>query len=248
MAGHSKWANIKHKKKKQDEKRGAVFTRLIRELTVAAREGGDDLTANSRLRLAVEKAQQGNMPKDKIQSAIDRGAGNIEGLVLEAIRYEGYGPSGVAFIVDCLTDNRNRTVAEVRHAFSKAGGNLGTDGSVSYLFEHRGVILVAPDADEGQVMDVALEAGALDIHTREEGHEVLMERSAFDAVREALEAATLTIVSAEITWLPSNAVAVNDDEAAKVLTLQDKLDQLDDVQSVVHNGEISDDAMNDWLG
>jgi YebC/PmpR family DNA-binding regulatory protein len=247
MAGHSKWANIKHKKRKQDEKRGAVFTKLIRELTVAAREGGEDLSCNGRLRLAIDKAQAENMPKDKIQAAIDRGAGNVEGVVLEAIRYEGYGPAGVAFMVDCLTDNRNRTVAEVRHAFSKAGGNLGTEGSVRYLFERQGMIVVDPAVAEDALLAVVLEAGATDMLATEEGFEVETTREEFEAVCQALAQAALPVLEAVIAWVPASMIEVSATDAEKVLTLFERLDQLDDVQEVVHNGNIAAEVMQHWL-
>ncbi len=239
MAGHSKWANIQHRKGAQDAKRGKLFTKLIREITVAARLGGADPAANPRLRAAIDKALGSNMSKDTIERAVKRGAGAQEGDNFEAVRYEGYGPNGVAVMVDCLTDNRNRTVAEVRHAFSKAGGNLGTDGSVAYLFTKAGVIGFPAGSDEEQLMEVALEAGAEDVVTGDDGSiEVITLPEDFSAVKEALEAASLTPEYAEVTMRPSTTVALGLEDAQKVLRLVDMLEDLDDVQQVYSNADI----------
>jgi YebC/PmpR family DNA-binding regulatory protein len=244
MAGHSKWANIKHKKAVQDKKRGKVWTKLIREITVAARAGGGDADANPRLRLAVDKALTANMPKDTVERAIKRGSGDLENDSYEELRYEGYGPGGTAVIVECMTDNRNRTASEVRYAFSKCGGNLGTDGSVSYLFKALGVLSYAPGASEDALMEAALEAGADDVVTGEDGSvEVLAPPEGFAAVKSAMEAAGLVPESAEIT-LRSETLADLDAEAAeKVLRLIDLLEDLDDVQEVYTNAEISDEVL-----
>jgi len=244
MAGHSKWANIQHRKGAQDAKRGKLFTKLIREITVAARLGGADPAANPRLRAAIDKALGSNMNKDTIERAVKRGAGAQEGDNFEAVRYEGYGPNGVAVMVDCLTDNRNRTVAEVRHAFSKAGGNLGTDGSVAYLFTKAGVIGFAAGSDEEQLMEVALEAGAEDVITGDDGSiEVITLPEDFSAVKEALEAASLTPEYAEVTMRPSTTVALGLEDAQKVLRLVDMLEDLDDVQQVYSNADIPADVL-----
>ncbi len=246
MAGHSKWANIQHRKKAQDAKRGKLFTKLIREITTAAREGGGDPDANPRLRLAVDKALGANMQKDTVERAINRGAGNTDGDNFEEVRYEGYGPSGVAVMVDCLTDNRNRTVSEVRFAFSKCGGNLGTDGSVAYLFAKSGVISYAAEgADEDRIMEAALEAGAEDIVTSDDGSvEVLTSVEDFIAVKEALVEAGLTPESAEVTMRPSTMATIDDADAAKSLVkLLDLLEDLDDVQNVYSNVDFTDDVM-----
>ncbi len=244
MAGHSKWANIQHRKGAQDAKRGKLFTKLIREITVAARLGGADPAANPRLRAAIDKALGSNMSKDTIERAVKRGAGAQEGDNFEAVRYEGYGPNGVAVMVDCLTDNRNRTVAEVRHAFSKAGGNLGTDGSVAYLFTKAGVIGFAAGSDEEQLMEVALEAGAEDVVTGDDGSiEVITLPEDFSAVKEALEAASLTPEYAEVTMRPSTTVALGLEDAQKVLRLVDMLEDLDDVQQVYSNADIPADVL-----
>ncbi len=239
MAGHSKWANIQHRKGRQDEKRGRVWTRIIREIMVAARTGGGDLTANPRLRLAVDKAKAANMPADNIKRNIDKATGNLEGVSYEEIRYEGYGIGGAAIIVDTMTDNRVRTVAEVRHAFSKHGGNMGTEGSVAFQFMNCGQLIFAPGTSEDKVMEVALEAGAEDVIADEEGAiEVLTAPGDFEAVKNALEAAGLVAEVAEVTMRPENTVAVTGDDAVKMQKLLDALEDLDDVQNVFHNAEI----------
>ena len=241
MAGHSKWANIQHRKGRQDEKRGKIWTRIIREITVAARAGGSDLSANPRLRLAVDKAKAANMPADRIKYNIDKATGNLEGVSYEEIRYEGYGIGGAAIIVDTMTDNRVRTVAEVRHAFSKYGGNLGTEGSVAFQFKHCGQLIFAPGTSEDRVMEVALEAGAEDVLTDPEGAiEVLTTPADFEAVKNALEAAGLVAEMAEVTWRAENSVSLSGDEAAKMQKLLDILEDLDDVQNVFHNAEFED--------
>lgn len=233
MAGHSKWANIQHRKGRQDAKRGKIFTRLIKEITVAARMGGGDLATNPRLRMAVDKAKSESMPKDNIENAIKRGSGTLEGVNYEEVRYEGYGISGAAVMVDCLTDNKQRTVADVRHALSKYGGNLGTDGSVAFMFKHCGVILFEPGASEDQVMEVALEAGAEDIITDEDGSiEVITQPSDFQAVKDALEAAGLKPAHGEITMKASTETVFTGDDAVKMQKLLDALDDLDDVQEI----------------
>jgi len=244
MAGHSKWANIKHKKAKQDAKRGKIFTRLIREITVAARLGGGDASANPRLRAAIDNALSNNMTKDTIERAVSRGAGDGDTDNYEEVRYEGYGPGGVAVMVDCMTDNRNRTVAEVRHAFSKTGGNLGTDGSVSYLFEKRGVLVFAEGVDEDALMEAALEAGAEDILTDGEGGpEILTDPDEFFDVREALVAAGFTPEVAEVTMRAETASPVAADDAEKVMKLLDMLEDLDDVQQVYSNADFPEEVM-----
>jgi YebC/PmpR family DNA-binding regulatory protein len=236
MAGHSKWANIQHRKGRQDEKRGKVWTKIIREVTVAAKLGGGDANTNPRLRLALEKAREANMPADNLKRAVDRGTGNLEGAHYEEIRYEGYGPGGAALIIDCMTDNRVRTVAEVRHALSKAGGNLGTEGSVSFQFRHCGQLLFAPGTDEDRVMEVALDAGADDVATLDDGSiEVLCEAADFEAVRGALEAAGLKPEFAEIGMKPGVEVELQGDDAERMARLVDVLEDLDDVQRVDHN-------------
>ena len=241
MAGHSKWANIQHRKGRQDEKRGKVWTRIIREITVAARSGGGDLGMNPRLRLAVERAKAANMPADRIKYNIDKATGNQEGVSYEEIRYEGYGIGGAAIIVDTMTDNRVRTVAEMRHALSKHGGNLGTEGSVAFQFKHCGQLIFAPGTSEDRVMEVALEAGAEDVLTDEEGAiEVLTTPADFEAVKNALEAAGLVAEMAEVTWRAENSVSLSGDEAAKMQKLLDILEDLDDVQNVFHNAEFED--------
>ncbi|WP_026960635.1 YebC/PmpR family DNA-binding transcriptional regulator [Aliagarivorans taiwanensis] len=242
MAGHSKWANIKHRKAAQDAKRGKIFTKLIRELTVAAREGGSDADANPRLRAAIDKALSSNMTRDTITRAIQRGAGELEGQQLETVIYEGYGPGGTAVLVETMTDNRNRTVSGVRHAFSKSGGNLGTDGSVAYLFSKKGVISFAPGIDEEQLMELALEAGAEDVLAHEDGSvDVHTEPAEFGAVKDALDAAGFESVNAEVTMLPSTFAELDADTAPKLLRLIDMLEDDDDVQEVYHNGQISDE-------
>lgn len=239
MAGHSKWANIQHRKGRQDEKRGKIWTRIIREIMVAARQGGGDLNANPRLRLAVDKAKAANMPADNIKRNIDKATGNLEGVNYEEIRYEGYGIGGAAIIVDTMTDNRVRTVAEVRHAFNKHGGNMGTEGSVAFQFKHCGQIVFAPGTSEDQVMDVALEAGAEDVITDEEGAiEVLTAPADFEAVKNALEAAGLKPEVAEVTMRAENTIELQGEDAERMQKLLDVLEDLDDVQDVYHNAEL----------
>ncbi|PPE67790.1 YebC/PmpR family DNA-binding transcriptional regulator [Caldimonas caldifontis] len=241
MAGHSKWANIQHRKGRQDEKRGKIWTRVIREIMVAARQGGADLTANPRLRLAVDKAKAANMPADTIKRNIDKATGNLEGVQYEEVRYEGYGIGGAAVIVDCMTDNRVRTVAEVRHAFSKYGGNLGTEGSVAFQFKHCGQFVFAPGTSEDKVMEVALEAGAEDVLTDDDGSiEVLCAPADFEAVQRALEAAGLKPEVAEVTMRAENTVSLEGEDAARMRKLLDAIEDLDDVQEVYHNAEIND--------
>jgi YebC/PmpR family DNA-binding regulatory protein len=238
MAGHSKWANIQHRKGRQDEKRQRIWTRVVREIMVAARTGGGDVSANPRLRLAIEKAKAANMPADTIKRNVDKATGNLEGVSYEEIRYEGYGIGGAAIIVDTMTDNRVRTVAEMRHALSKHGGNLGTEGSVAFQFKHCGQLIFAPGTSEDRVMEVALEAGAEDVLTDEEGAiEVLTTPADFEAVKNALEAAGLVAEMAEVTWRAENSVSLSGDEAAKMQKLLDILEDLDDVQNVFHNAE-----------
>jgi len=234
MAGHSKWANIQHRKGRQDAKRGKIFTKLIKEITVAARLGGGDPNFNPRLRLAIEKAKTESMPKDNIENAIKRGTGELDGVNYEEIRYEGYGPGGAAVIVDCLTDNRVRTVADVRHALAKCGGNLGTDGSVVFQFKHCGQIVLAPGADEDKVMEVALEAGAEDVASNEDGsiEVITAPNNDLAAVKDALEQAGLTPVLAEIAMKALNETEVAGDDAVKFQKMLDMLDDLDDVQEV----------------
>ncbi|BDI05932.1 YebC/PmpR family DNA-binding transcriptional regulator [Sphaerotilus microaerophilus] len=239
MAGHSKWANIQHRKGRQDEKRGKVWTRIIREITVAARQGGADVSANPRLRLAIDKAKAANMPADRIKYNVDKASGNLEGINYEEIRYEGYGIGGAAIIVDTMTDNRVRTVAEVRHAFSKYGGNLGTEGSVAFQFKHCGQIVFAPGTSEDKVMEVALEAGAEDVVTDDDGAiEVLTAPADFEAVKDALEAAGLKADLAEVTMRAENPIDLAGDDAARMQKLLDVLEDLDDVQAVFHNAVI----------
>jgi YebC/PmpR family DNA-binding regulatory protein len=239
VAGHSKWANIQHRKGRQDEKRGRIWTRIIREIMVAARQGGGDLSANPRLRLAVDKAKAANMPADNIKRNIDKATGNLDGVTYEEIRYEGYGIGGAAIIVDTMTDNRVRTVADVRHAFSKYGGNMGTEGSVAFQFKHVGQIMFAPGTDEEKVMEIALEAGAEDVITDDEGGiEVLTAPGDFEAVRDALQAAGFTADMAEVTMRPENTIALEGDDAARMQKLLDMIEDLDDVQDVYHNAEL----------
>ena len=233
MAGHSKWANIKHKKAAQDAKRGKIFTRLIKEITVAARLGGADPDSNPRLRLAMDKAFSHNMPKDNVERAIKRGSGDLEGVNYEEIRYEGYGVSGAAVMVDCMTDNRVRTVSDVRHAFTKYGGNLGTDGSVAFLFKHCGQFLFAPGTSEEKLMDAALEAGAEDVITHEDGSiEVITAPYEFIAAKDVLEKAGFIAEIAEVTMKPMNEALMSGDDAAKMQKLLDAMESLDDVQAV----------------
>ena len=241
MAGHSKWANIQHRKGRQDEKRQRIWTRVVREIIVAARTGGGDPSANPRLRLAIEKAKAANMPADTVKRNIDKATGNLEGVTYEEIRYEGYGIGGAAIIVDTMTDNRVRTVAEVRHAFSKHGGNMGTEGSVAFQFKHCGQLIFAPGTSEDKVMEVALEAGAEDVITDDEGAiEVLTSPAEFEAVKNALEAAGLTAEMAEVTMRAENSIDLVGDDAAKMQKLLDILEDLDDVQNVFHNATISE--------
>lgn len=239
MAGHSKWANIQHRKNRQDEKRGKVWTRVIREIMVAARQGGAEVDANPRLRLAIEKAKAANVPADTVKRNIDKAVGSLEGVAYEEIRYEGYGIGGAAIIVDCMTDNRIRTVAEVRHAFSKYGGNLGTEGSVAFQFKRCGQFLFAPGTSEERVMEVALEAGAEDVVAGEDGSiEVLTAPADFEAVKSAFEGAGLAPELAEVTMRAENTVAVVGDDAQRMQKLLDALEDLDDVQDVFHNAEL----------
>jgi YebC/PmpR family DNA-binding regulatory protein len=241
MAGHSKWANIQHRKGRQDEKRQRIWTRVVREIMVAARTGGGDPTANPRLRLAIEKAKAANMPADTVKRNIDKATGNLEGVTYEEIRYEGYGIGGAAIIVDTMTDNRVRTVAEVRHAFSKHGGNMGTEGSVAFQFKHCGQLIFAPGTSEDKVMEVALEAGAEDVIADDDGAiEVLTSTTDFEAVKNALEAAGLTADMAEVTMRAENSIDLSGDDAAKMQKLLDILEDLDDVQNVFHNATISE--------
>jgi YebC/PmpR family DNA-binding regulatory protein len=241
MAGHSKWANIKHRKAAADAKKGKVFTRLIKEITVAAKLGGGDADSNPRLRLAMDKAREANMAKDSVQNAVKRGMGQLEGVSYEEVRYEGYGIGGAAVIADCLTDNRTRTVAEVRHAFSKHGGNLGSDGSVAYLFKHCGQLLFAPGADEEKVMDAALEAGAEDVVSSDDGSvEVLCAPNDFPAVRAALEKAGLRPELAEVTMKPTAEAVLTGADAQRMRSLLDALETLDDVQEVYTTASFED--------
>ncbi|MFY9478339.1 MAG: YebC/PmpR family DNA-binding transcriptional regulator [Aquabacterium sp.] len=240
MAGHSKWANIQHRKGRQDEKRGKIWTRLTREIIVAARQGGGDIAMNPRLRLAIEKAKGANMPADNIKRNVDKATGNLDGVTYEEIRYEGYGIGGAAVIVDCMTDNRVRTVAEVRHAFSKHGGNLGTEGSVAFQFKHVGQFLFAPGVSEDKVMEVALEAGADDVVTHDDQSiEVLSNPTEFEAVQKALEAAGLKPEVAEVTMRADTPIELAGDDAARMQKLLDVLEDLDDVQDVFHNAELN---------
>ena len=244
MAGHSKWANIQHRKGAQDAKRGKLFTKLIREITVAARAGGGDPNSNPRLRLAIDKALAGNMTKDTIERAVKRGSGAQEGDNYEEVRYEGYGPGGTAVMVDCMTDNRNRTVAEVRHAFSKCGGNLGTSGSVAFQFNHSGVISYPSGADEDAVMEAALEAGAEDVVNNDDGSfDVLTTPDGFMEVKEALTGAGLAPESAEVTMRATTPSAVDLNDAQKMIRLLDMLEDLDDVQNVYSNADISEEIL-----
>jgi YebC/PmpR family DNA-binding regulatory protein len=244
MAGHSKWANIQHRKNAQDAKRGKLFTKLIREITVAARAGDPDPAANPRLRLAVDKALAGNMTKDTIERAIKRGSGAMDGENFEEVRYEGYGPGGVAVMVDCMTDNRNRTVAEVRHAFTKAGGNLGTDGSVAYQFNKAGILSYPRGSDEDRIMEAALEAGAEDVLTNDDGSvDVLTEPDRFVDVRDAMVAAGLEPENAEVTMRADNTIALDLESAEKMVRMLDRLEDLDDVQNVYSNADIAEEIL-----
>ena len=244
MAGHSKWANIKHKKAAVDKKRGKIWTKLLREVTVAAKEGGGDIDSNPRLRLSVDKANGANVPKDTIERAIKRGAGAGDGENYEEIRYEGYGPGGTAVMVDCMTDNRNRTASEVRHAFTKYGGNLGTDGSVAYMFQKQGIISFAPGVDEDAIMEAALEAGAEDVVSNDDGSiDVMTTPEDFTAVRDAIIAAGYEPDNAEVTFNASTSAELDQETAEKLLRMVDTLEDLDDVQEVYSNADISDEIM-----
>ena len=244
MAGHSKWANIQHRKNAQDAKRGKLFTRLIREITVASRMGGGDPGANPRLRLVMDKALAANMPRDTIDRAIKRGTGSLEGVEYEEIRYEGYGPGGVAVMVDAMTDNRNRTVAEVRHAFGKCGGNLGTSGSVAFQFSERGVLSYPAGCDEDRIMDVAIEAGADDVTSYPDGSvDVLTAPAAFASVKDAMTAAGLKPDEAEVTQRAASSVTLGFEDAQKMVKLLDMLEDLDDTQNVYSNADIPDDVL-----
>jgi YebC/PmpR family DNA-binding regulatory protein len=239
VAGHSKWANIQHRKGRQDEKRGRIWTRLIREIMVAARLGGADLDINPRLRLAVEKAKAANMPADNIKRNIDKATGNLEGVHYEEIRYEGYGIGGVAILVDTMTDNKVRTVAEVRHALSKHGGNMGTEGSVSFQFKHCGQLIFAPGSDENKIMEIALDNGADDVITGDDGAiEVLTPLTAFEQIKNALSAAGLNAELAEVTFRPENTIEIEGDDAVKMQKILDVLEDLDDVQEIYHNAAL----------
>ena len=244
MAGHSKWANIQHRKGAQDAKRGKMFTKIIREISVAARSGGGDPANNPRLRTALDKGLGANMSKDVLERAIKKATGELEGVNYEEIRYEGYAPGGVAVIVDCLTDNKVRTVADVRHAFGKFGGNLGTDGSVAFMFNKTGVLSFAPGADEDAVTEAAIEAGADDVvvYPEDGAIDVLTSPDAFDAVRDAMRAAGLEPAQAEVTWRADNDIAVSGETAQQVVKLLDWLEDLDDVQNVYSNAELGEDA------
>jgi YebC/PmpR family DNA-binding regulatory protein len=244
VAGHSKWANIQHRKGRQDEKRGKVWTRIIREITVAARAGGGDLATNPRLRLAVERAKAANMPADRVKYNIDKATGNQEGVTYEEIRYEGYGIGGAAILVDTMTDNKVRTVAEVRHAFSKYGGNMGTEGSVAFQFKHCGQLIFAPGTNEDKVMEVALEVGAEDVITDDDGAiEVLTAYADFEAVKNALEAAGLKPEMAAVIMRAENPIELTGDDAVRMQKLLDVLEDLDDVQEIYHNAEIDSEAL-----
>ncbi|HJV07323.1 MAG TPA: YebC/PmpR family DNA-binding transcriptional regulator [Chromobacteriaceae bacterium] len=241
MAGHSKWANIQHRKGRQDAKRGKIFTRLIKEITVAAKLGGGDPAINPRLRMAIEKAKAESMPKDNIENAVKRGSGQLEGVNYEELRYEGYGISGAAVMVDCMTDNKTRTVADVRHAFSKYGGNLGTDGSVAFMFKHCGTLLFAPGSDEDKIMEAALDAGADDVISNDDGSiEVVTAPNDFDAVKAALEAVGLKAEMAEVTMKAGTETVLTGDDAVKMQKLLDALDDLDDVQEVYTSAVIEE--------
>ena len=246
MAGHSKWANIKHKKAKEDKKRGKIFTKLIRELTVAARMGGGDPDSNPRLRLAMDKALSANMPKDNIERAVKRGTGEGDATHYDEIRYEGYGPNGVAIMVDCMTDNRNRTVSEIRHAFSRNGGNLGADGSVAYLFTRTGVLTFSPDADDEAVLSTALEAGAEDLVEYDDGaFDVLTAPDDYSQVREAILTAGFEPAESDVTMRPATTVELSGDVARTCIKLLDALEDLDDVQNVYSNVEFDEASLSD---
>jgi YebC/PmpR family DNA-binding regulatory protein len=244
MAGHSKWANIQHRKGAQDKKRGKLFTKLIREITVAARMGGGDVAANPRLRLAIDKAKAQSMPKDNIERAIKRGSGDLDGVDYQELRYEGYGPGGTAVMVDCLTDNRNRTVADVRHAFTKFGGNLGADGSVNYLFNHVGQLLFPAGSNEEAVMEAAIDAGAEDVVIDDDKSiEVLTEPGEFEAVRDRMTEAGHAPETAQLTMRASTNATLEAKEAASMMKMLEMLEDIDDVQEVYSNADISDDVL-----
>lgn len=244
MAGHSKWANIQHRKGAQDAKRGKLFTKFIREITVASKEGGSDIANNPRLRAAIDKALSGNMTRDVIERATKRGAGELEGVTYEEIRYEGYGPNGIAIMLDCLTDNRNRTVAEVRNVFTKRGGNMGTDGSVAYLFHKKGIISYSDDIDEDVVMEAALESGADDIITNENGTiDVFTEPEGYSLVKDALDKSGLESTSSEVTMHPETTVTLDLHDAEQALAMIDAFEDLDDVQNVYTNADFSAEVM-----
>ncbi|MDT7521928.1 YebC/PmpR family DNA-binding transcriptional regulator [Rhodoferax sp. TBRC 17198] len=239
MAGHSKWANIQHRKGRQDEKRGKIWTRIVREITVAARQGGGDPAMNPRLRLAIEKAKAANMPADRVKYNVDKATGSLDGITYEEIRYEGYGIGGAAIIIDTMTDNKVRTVAEVRHAFSKHGGNMGTEGSVAFQFKHVGQMIFAPGTSEDKVMEVALEAGAEDVITDDEGAiEVLTAPADFEAVKAALEAGGLTAEIATVTMRAENTIELSGEDAERMQKLLDVLEDLDDAQDIFHNAAL----------
>ena len=243
MSGHSKWANIKHKKGKADALRGKITTKISREITIAVRMGGSDPTGNMKLKLALSKAKANNIPKDNIQRAIQKGAGALEGQSFEEITYEGYGPAGVAMMVSCLTDNRNRTAADVRHVFSKYGGNLGATGCVGYMFQQKGVFAVSKETgvEEDDLMMIALEAGAEDIKNEEEGFEIVTTPDAFDDVEKALAEAGIEVEMAEITMIPATMAELSAEDAERVQKMLDVLEDLDDVQDVYHNADLPDD-------
>jgi YebC/PmpR family DNA-binding regulatory protein len=244
MAGHSKWANIQHRKGAQDAKRGKLFTKLIREITVAARMGGSDAASNPRLRAAIDKALGANMTKDVIERATKRGAGELEGVNYEEIRYEGYGPNGIAIMVDCMTDNKNRTVAAVRNVFTKRGGNMGTDGCVAFMFNQKGIISLPAGSDEDAVMEAALEAGAEDIVTNNDGSiDVFTSPEDYAAVKDALDADGFAADSSQVTMHPDNTVALDVEDAKKALALIEAFEELDDVQEVYSNADFSDEVM-----
>lgn len=249
MAGHSKWANIKRHKAKQDAKRGKLYTKIIREVTVAAKMGGADPNANPRLRAALDKAQEANMTKDVIERAIKRGAGGMEGEHVEEVRYEGYGPGGIAVMVDCMTNNRNRTVADVRHAFTKHGGNLGTDGSVAYLFKKQGQLTFAPGVDEERLMELALEVGAIDVVMNDDkSMDIITAPESLITVKELLAKSGFRPDQADVTMLPSTNIPIGDKETAeKVLNLIDTLEDLDDVQTVYSNADIAEKILSDLM-
>jgi len=245
MSGHNKWSTIKHKKGKADAKRGKIFTKLARYITVAAREGGGDAEYNNALKNAVEKAKAENMPNDNIERAIKKGTGDLEGISYEEITYEGYGPGGIAVLVECLTDNKNRTVADVKHYFSKCGGNLGTSGSVSFMFEHKGILIIDkekfPECDEDELMMLAIDAGADDLQIEEDYFEITSEMSSFGAVREALKAEGFTFEKAEIAYIPQNYQELPEEHHKNMLKLIDMMEDHDDIQEMYHNWDIPDD-------